>query len=261
MQFATMDDNRYADPTNKARLRNLPDHVRRAWLHGEFVIEGAYFTDFRRLTNTGEPWHVIKTLPTWKGRPLLDLPWVSIYRSVDWGYFPDPWVCLWIAVLPNKWAIVFKERHGRRMLAADVATAIHRESAGMRIVDTVCDPTMFVKDGAAPFSIGDIFEQHHVPLTPAQNDRELYGYAINEHLNTLIDGVPMGRIVESACPNLVRTMPMMQMNTSDTRKMADGDDHFVVAWAYFCMGRVAPAREPDTSLVPKWMRPKPRHRA
>lgn len=264
MQFSSLEQNRYISTVEYAnRLKNLPEHVRRAWLYGEFVIEGAYFSDFRKRDDAGNPWHVIQSLPKWRNahgewQDLRDLSWVGVYRAVDWGYFPDPWVCLWIFVLPNKQTFVFKERHNTRMLAADVAKQIKRESVGLHIIETFCDPTMFIKDGTAPFSIGEIFEQNGIPLTAAQNDRELYGYSIHEYLNTMIDGFPQGRIVESACPNLVRTMPMMQMDPKDTRKLADGEDHWVVAWAYFCMGRAMPVQEPHTSTLKRWMMPLPK---
>lgn len=42
MQFQTLEQNTYLDrATYEKRLRSLPDHIRKAWLYGEFVIEGA----------------------------------------------------------------------------------------------------------------------------------------------------------------------------------------------------------------------------
>lgn len=275
MQFQSLDQNKYTDRKDyEARLKNLPDHVRRAWLYGEFVIEGAYFSEFRQRQKVNDvdiPWHVIDTLPkmydradnVW--REILDFSWLNVYRCVDWGFDPDPAVCLWIAVLPNGHEIVFKERTWKRTLAADVAKAIAYESRGLHIIETFCDPTMFVKTGTIKYSIGDIFEQHGVPLTAAQNDRALAGYAVHDHLNTLItegDGTshpqlqivrPMGRY---GCPELIRTFPVLEMGHPDTSKIADGPDHWVIALSYYCMGKAAPSREPFTSSVPLWMRKK-----
>lgn len=135
-----LDDNPSIDATEyRKQFSGLPAHVRKAWLEGEYVLEGAYFDDWSP-TQDGKPWHVIDTLPTVDGKPLLDQPWVSIYRAVDWGYWPDPAVCLWIAVLPSKHAIVFKERTWYKTLAATVAKDIVRESAGMRCIETFCLP-------------------------------------------------------------------------------------------------------------------------
>ena len=278
--FWDLDANKYVGKEYYQKLKNLPEHVRRAWLHGEFVMEGAYFSDFRRQRD-GLPWHVIGTMPTWRGARLEDLPWVSIYRAVDWGYFPDPAVCLWIAVLPDHRSIVFKEMSWTRTLAADVAKEIKRQSAGMKIVETFCDPTMFVKTGTIEYSIGDIFEQNGIPLSPAQNDRELYGYAVHDALNTIINlgddhgdadeiGQQIGQIVpklqiyEFGAVNgrndLIRTFPILQMDKLDPCKIGNGDDHWVVALAYFCMGKAMPHRDPVAGEYQRWRMPKRKSR-
>jgi hypothetical protein len=259
MQFSTLHDNKFIDIKEyEKRLKNLPDHVRRAWLLGEFVNEGAYFSDFRRFMDDGSPWHVINTIPTWQGQYIFDLPWINIYRAIDWGYSPDPAVCLWFAVLPNHRVIVFKERTWKRTLATDVAADIKRESEGMHIVETFCDPTMFIKTGNSPYSIAELFEQNRVPCTPSQNDRELYGYSVHHFLNTLIDEKPQLQIVGPACPELVKTFPLLQMDKNDPRKIADGNDHWVIACAYFCMGQVPPSHDPVVTILPRWMMPKVR---
>lgn len=269
MQFSTLDENQYVNRKEyEKRLRNVPEHIRKAWLHGEFIIEGAYFTEFQQKKDVKGKvveWHVVEHMPTWRARdgrayPITSLDWVSVYRAVDWGYFPDPAVCLWIAVLPNHWAVVFKERSWNRTLAKDVAKEIKRESIGMHVVTTFCDPTMFIKRGDATFSVGEQFEQHGVPLDPAQNDRELYGYAVHEYLADVIDDHPKVQIVRHACPELIRTIPILQMDANDPRKIADGPDHWVVAFAYFCMGQAMPTTDPVESVVPRWMRPKRTYR-
>lgn len=268
--FSSLDDNPFINRKDyEKRLRNMPEHVRRAWLLGEFVIEGSYFGDFRQRKD-GAPWHVINEIPcilerrTGQLTPINEVPWIDIYRAVDWGYFPDPAVCLWIAVLPTGRAIVFKEQKWRKTVAADVAKEIVRLSAGMRIVDTYCDPTMDIQQGTVPFTIRDIFEQNGVPLTPATNRREVYGYAINDYLNTIVDGLPKLQIVFRpnensvwSCKDLVRTIPLMRMDDNDTRKIADGDDHWVVALAYFCMSQSPPSQDPVERIVKPWMKKKP----
>lgn len=277
MQFQSYEQNKYFDPKYLKKLNNLPEHIRKAWKDGEFVVEGAYFTDFqprKRLGDIDRPWHVIPGLPRMLDQTInqwvdiLDVTWLNIYRCVDWGYHPDPAVCLWIAVLPNGHEIVFKERSWKKTIAADVAQAIKHESKGMRIIETFCDPTMFIKTGTIKYSIGEIFESNGVPLTAAQNDRALAGYAVHDHLNTLItegDGSqhpklqvvqPLGRY---GCPDLIRTFPMLEMDSLDPSKIADGPDHWVIALSYYCMGQAAPSRAPRSSPVPRWMRkPVPR---
>lgn len=264
MQFSRLEQNLSADvEAYTARLRNMPAHVRKAWLEGERVDEGAYFSDFRRTKN-GEPWHVIDEVPLWQGQQLFNLPWINIFRAVDWGYHPDPAVCLWIAVLPNGMAIVFKEKSWKSTLAADVAADIKRESDGMRIAETFCDPTMALKTGAN-YSISELFEQNGVPLTPALNDRILYGYSVHNYLNTIIDQRPQLQIVAPSgyygCKDLIRTLPLQQMDKNDPRKLANGNDHWVVALAYFCMGNAPASQNPRVSSVPFWMqKPQPKSR-
>ena len=50
---------------------------------------------------------------------MLDQPWIHVLRLIDHGYRPDPTVCLWVALLPNRRAIAFKERVYTGVLAAD----------------------------------------------------------------------------------------------------------------------------------------------
>jgi hypothetical protein len=283
MQFSTLDDNEYLDKKKyESRLKNLPDHVRRAWLKGEFVSEGTYFEDFFPTMLVGEtdeeevelPWHVIDDVPRWQGMPIFELSWLSIYRAIDWGYSPDPAVCLWIAVLPNKSAIVFKEMTWKKTLAEVVARDIKKASEGMRIVETFADKTMFIETGAAQYTIADKFESNGVPLTPMLNDREMFGYSINEFLTEKVDwGMedkhiyrPKLQIVKAegktryGCKELLRTLPHQQRDKLNPAKLADGEDHWTVALAYFCMG-MAPASKPSAETeVKPWMRPKQRRR-
>lgn len=258
-------DNQYIDLGQyRKRLSGLPEHVRRAWINNEWALEGMYFTDFQPF-RAGEPWHVIPEMPTFEHRSILQQPWVRIYRAVDWGYYPDPAVCLWIAVLPNKRSIVFKERKWQSTLAADVAKQIRAASEGMRVCETFADPTMFINDGTGVYSIAEIFEQNGVPLTASTNKRDQYGYAIHNYLNTEVkDGqstYPQLQILAPSgpygCPDLIRTLPQMIVDPKDANKLGDGEDHHVVALAYMCMSSsVTPAQSYAPQTIPRWMRPK-----
>ena len=266
VQYSWAQDNIHIDySVYKKKLLNQPEHVRRSWMDLEWINEGAYFTDFRAKKDTVS-WHVVDRTPTILDKTtdqhvsIFEMSWLNIYRAIDWGYFPDPAVCLWIAKLPNGHEIVFKERSWRRTLAADVAREIKLASAHMHIVETFCDPTMFIKTGTIKYSIGELFEQGGVPLTPGQNDRELAGYSVHDHLNTLVDDHPQLQIVAPAgkygCPDLIRTIPLVQMDPTNPAKLGNGEDHWVVALAYYCMGFAAPSRDPAVPSRPRWMLPK-----
>ncbi len=285
MVFSRLEDNDHLDvKAYKAKLGVLPEHIRKAWLLGERVDEGAYFDDFAKqklielpvgslfqgkTIKEGDqlhlvPWHTTPVLPKWRGddgvsRPILDYTWFNVYRAIDWGYDPDPAVCLWIAMLPNKRAVVFKERTWKRTLAKEVAIDIKRESRGLRITETFCDPTMEIKEGQE-YSYGELFEMNGVPVTAMKNDRALAGYAVHEYLNTMIDGRPQLSIVDAkgeyGCPNLIKTFPQLRRDKLNPSKIADGNDHYVIALAYFCMGMAQASRSASVSAVPRWMRPK-----
>jgi hypothetical protein len=242
----------------RKRLANLPEHVRKAWLLGEWVIEGVYFSDFLPRKH-GEAWHVIDSLPVVRDRQLtgtITPPGVAIYRCLDFGFDPDPAVCLWIAVLPNHRAVVFKERTWWRTTAVEVAREIVRESAGLKISESFCDPSMFVNSKATGSSVGDLMEGVGLALTPSVNDRVAAGYAIHEYLNTICesDQLPKMQILRHGCPNLVRTLPEIRQDKNDPQKIADGNDHYVMALAYFAMANAMPSIEVQESIRRPWMR-------
>jgi len=261
----TLDDNPHVDREQYIRrLSGLPAHIKRAWLYGEWIIEGAYFHDF--WPSKGEQvWHVADEYPIVKPRQgMADyayrLPWIQVYRALDWGFSPDPAVCLWIASLPNGRAFVLKEQTWYSTTARQVARDIVEASKDLHTVDTYCDPTMFFNEAATEHtSIGDIFEANGIPLSPSVNDRTAAGFAIHEYLSTVLeDGLPKLQIYGPGCPMLTRTLPEMRVHKTDPRKIANGNDHWVIALAYFCMGTVGVSRETLVNPKPRWMRPNPR---
>lgn len=268
--YVGAEDNAYIDMVKyQRRLSQLTGHARKAWLEGVWEIEGAYFGDFQaRKIIDGEhrPWHVIDSLPIIRTRngdkALLDQEWISIYRVVDSGFNPDPAVCLWIAVKPNGGAIVFKEESWLNTTADGVSKEIYEMSVlpsrqRMRVVDTFSDPTMFATSNHTGLADSDYYEANGIALTPSRNDRAAIGKSIHEWLGTLVDGEPKLQILREACPMLIRTLPEMQMDKTDPRKIAPGNDHWVVALGYFCQGMTAPSQEFIATTVKPWMRKKP----
>jgi hypothetical protein len=239
----------------RRRLKSLPEHVRAAWLRGEWVIDGVYFADFKQRKD-GQPWHVLDVGPMVRGQQIGDTqpPGVSIYRVLDFGFDPDPAICLWIAVLPTGRAIVFKERSWYRTTAAEVARSIVLESQGMKIAESYCDPSMFDGSRATGSSVGDLMEQQGLALTPSVNDRVAIGYAIHEWLNNEIDGLPKLQMLRYGTPNLIRTIPEIRQDKNNPQKIADGNDHYVMALGYFCMAAATPSIEVAESIRRPWMR-------
>jgi len=227
-----LEDNAHLDTEQyKRQFAGIPEHIRKAWLEGKRVVEGAYFI-------IDPDAHFTREYVSTQG--------ALIYRAVDWGTH-DAAVCLWIAVFPSGRAIVFKERSWTHTTAKEVAAEIKRESAGMRVIETFCDPTMFPPEGSDLQLAGNIMEANGVPLTKSRNDRTAAGFAISEWLYTpLADGKPRLQIHKSdfagiGCPMLIKTLPAMRMDPKNPGRLADGNDHWVIALGYFCM---APSSAP-----------------
>jgi hypothetical protein len=275
---ANVEDNPYLDQQEYlAQFSGLPDHVRKAWVDGEFSLENALF-DFKpaRKNRDGlrKPYHVINE---------LDFPKLAkaavFYRAIDSGWFPDPTICLWIAHLGNR-HIVFHEKIWYKTTAEDTAHAILEEDkrlaaliwpdtqAAMRhplkVAITYCDPSMDINTTADIRTIKEVYEANGIAMENSINDRERYATAIH---NTLAeeagDGLPRIQFFKDpynktiGCPYLVRTIPQMRFKQNNPKAMDDHkDDHAVVALAYYLLSHSADQRSeiPFGKGLPKWMR-------
>lgn len=255
-------DNLYINPeTYDKQFAGVPEHIRRAWKHGEWIVEGAYFNDFRKELD-GEPWHVIDHMPALDGVPLLACGWLLLYRALDWGFDPDPAVMLWIVMLPSGRAIVVREQDWKMTPASKVAQEADRVTRNLyewRPAETYGDPSMWAGSKATEsHSIADIIEEHGIPLTASRNDRSAIGFAIHEWLNTLLeDGKPRLQIYGPGCPKLVKTLPMMRVDKNNPSRIADSsNDHWTITLGYFCQGRIgiSDASASAQTTLPWWMR-------
>ncbi len=71
-----MEDNPHLDVESyRRRFAGMPEHVRKAWLYGEYADERALFSFLPH--KEGQPYHVIKSLPQENERPILDYDWYS----------------------------------------------------------------------------------------------------------------------------------------------------------------------------------------
>ena len=69
-----MEDNPYLDLIEyRKRFAGFADHIKRAWLDGEFMDEQGLF-DFH-ASKDGQPYHVIHELPEINGRPIVESYW------------------------------------------------------------------------------------------------------------------------------------------------------------------------------------------
>jgi hypothetical protein len=71
-----MEDNPHLDLEQyRKRFAGLPEHVRKAWLYGEYADEHAMFSFFR--TKDGAPYHVIETMPREGSIPVIHYDWFA----------------------------------------------------------------------------------------------------------------------------------------------------------------------------------------
>ena len=261
-------DNPHQDPNylNNLKGLNLPTHIAKAWIEGEYYEESTLFS-FYPIKND-KPYHVIRE---------LDIPSLirnaRIYRVYDHGYKPDPAYCAWIAHLGNRY-IVFHEKVWYETIISDIAEDIKQEDDLLgvnRIVATYCDPSIDVKTGQDIRTMKDLFEDHGIPMDCSINNREQYASAVHTALSETITlsnsedkevTVPRLQIYNNGprigCPYLVKAIPLQRYNPKRPNAMADQKhDHPVVALAYFLISHSADEKRTLIERTVKpWMRPK-----
>jgi hypothetical protein len=239
------------------QFAGVPAHFRAAWVDGVRMDSRALFDV--SPTKDGRPYHYIQELPTIDGVPLLRVPWIQIFRCFDMGYYPDPAVCVWLAVI-GKRVIAIAEETWFRTIAKDLAAAMVQRTTEL-VGDTPCamtyvDPAINIKTGSDTVTVMDTLEMHGVPCEASINDRVLYADAIHGLLGEEIEpGVPRFQVYEPGCPMLAKYLPKMRWDEKHPRKMADHKfDHWIVALAYFAIssGVLSLTAKEDVSREPVW---------
>lgn len=222
-----------ADPNYIKLLKALPDHLRKAYLDGDWdVMEGQYFEEFSRSKHVVEPFEIPKD---WRR-----------FRAMDWGY-NDPTACLWFAVSPDKHLYVYRELYKNKMLASDAAAKIRTMSAFENISYTVASPDMWQNRGAKDVmggqSVAETFALCGVPLIKADNARIVGWQRLRENLADADDGTPTLQIFNT-CTNLIRTLPALLYDDHDHEDVSDScEDHAPEALRYGVMSRPSPAKQ------------------
>ncbi|NCB00384.1 MAG: hypothetical protein EOM70_13545, partial [Clostridia bacterium] len=153
------------DKTYLAFLDGLPEKLRKAWREGNWdILAGQYFPEFDRSVHVVEPF---KIPAHWR-----------IEAGLDWGYNPDPWACVWIAIDEYGDIVVFREATGNQMIPSEAERRILELSGTRRPKDVIADPSMWsCKDGD---STAVKFEK--LVLTKADNTRVQGWMRINEYM-------------------------------------------------------------------------------
>jgi phage terminase large subunit len=228
---AKLNDNPHVDPDYVKSLAGLPEHLRRAYLEGDWdVVLGQYFSDFRRDL------HVVPEM-------LIPTEWRK-FRAMDWGY-NDPWCTLWFAVSPDRHIYVYRELYAREMNSSDYARLV-RQMTGSdeQISGTYLSPDAWQRRGMKDISggenIAEVLMRNGIPVLKADNSRVIGWQRVRENLAIAPDGEPWLRIMEN-CHNLIRTFPNATVDENNIEDVSGHcEDHALEALRYGLMSRPSP---------------------
>lgn len=257
-----LEDNPYFDERYDKQLASLPPELRRAYREGDWdVFPGQYFPEFRKThrvieadtaliaagheVGTDIPWHVERlTVPEGTG----------YVCAVDWGYWPDPGVCLWIALLPDGRAYVADEYVFQRTLDKHVAATIAARTLemGIRVRYTVGDTQMWTPNTSTGQSIQETFAAHGVPMLQADKDRVNGWQRLRDWFAPNdVTGTPW-MVVAPHCRYTIRTIPTLVMDKNNVLDVdSDGEDHAADPLRYFAMSRPAAGTAKSAVSYPK----------
>lgn len=255
---ARHEDNPTITPQRIAALDSLS-----GWLHKRLRLglrvapEGMYFTEWEPER------HIVDGFP-------IPEHWTR-WTATDYGY-ADPFCCLWFAREPQTRRIyVYRELYASGFIDEQQAPLILRRSEGERFQQprqprpsgavislAVGDPSMFNKrnEQGKP-SIASVYQQKGVPLVAATNSRVSGWQVVRRAMTwkepgadgTVVEKPPRLQVFRDACPNLIRTIPMMVADPLNPEDLADAingaktEDHPADTLRY---GLVAEATAPKT---------------
>ncbi len=206
------------DPAYLERLNALPDHLRRAYLEGDWdIFAGQYFTEFRRDKHVIEPFAIPDT---WKR-----------YRSIDFGR-TAPYCCKWYAINYDGYVFVYREYYQAGLDADENIENIKRLSQGEHYGYTVGDASMFSKTGHGE-TLAQIHHRKGIMIIPSSKDRIAGWNVMHQYLRWDKDTEPMIKYFNT-CVNSIRTIPEL---IHDEHKPEDldttGEDHSADTDRYF----------------------------
>lgn len=260
---ATLFDNPSLPAEYAAELMAAPEHMRRAYLYGDWnVTVGSFFGDVFDPNI-----HVIDDLgPTEIG---IASNW-PITRHADWGA-RNPAACYWTAVDNDGLLIVLDElygpgeepeRWGRKILRIEEQWG-WLDSKGYSKVHGYIDPAACKTDSSGGPTVVEKMYELGLSWFPADNERKAGWVEVRRRLmerGGISRKIPGLRICRR-CVNLIRTLPnltapenasMGDMDDVDTKQ----EDHAADALRYGCMSRPAPrhARDVVDEEIKRWER-------
>ena len=250
---AVIEDNHHINlDEQEMRLNSLPSEaLRKMYRDGDWTaVEGQFFGEFRsRHPETHEPWHVINELPFLDGVRVDKVPWIRWVVVLDWGYDPDPGALVCYALLPNNRYIAVKELTLKKLVGPKAAVRCKEFCKGLKIVKRIGGHDMWMSDKQVGESLQETFAKKGFSMHMADTDRT-NGWARLHTLltETVFEGdreKPRLQIYAPGCPNLARTMPMLQADPKNPGDILEHDDHWADTARWFAMSR--PTGRPNKS--------------
>lgn len=224
-------------------LDAIPDpDLKRALRSGDWdIFSGQVFTEWRRETDDGKPYHVVE--------PFTIPPHWTRWSAYDWGYNTYA-ASVWLTRDPQSTRIyAYREFYKHAMAASVQAEEILNLGNSETISTRWADPSLWKQHGNVETgeSVAVIFEKAGLIFQPANNDRKNGMNAVHEALAPLPDGTP-GLQVFSNCVNLIRTLPNLPY---DPNKAEDVDtraeDHLYDCLRYGLVNQ-RPAMMPSAKI-------------
>lgn len=214
------------DPEYIKALQGLPEHLRSAWLDGNWdAFIGQYFTDFKRDLHVSKPFEIPKE---WRR-----------YRAFDYGL--DRLACYWIAIDSAKTVYVYKELCKSDLPISTACEHIKEMNGDDDIYMTLAPPDMWSRSQETGRSKASLFNEYGVEVTKSSNNREAGWLAIKELLKTDANGISRLVIFDN-CTELIKCLPALQVDPKkpsdcatephDITHAPDALRYFAVFWAY-----------------------------
>lgn len=192
------------NPDYLNQLESLPDELRKAWLYGEWdAFAGQFFKEFDKKLHVCAPFEIPKNYVR--------------YLAIDYGL--DMLAALWVAVSPQNEAFVYREVYKSGLVVSDAAAMIKAaEAEDEEIAVRIAPPDLWGRSKDSGRSVIEIFASEGLAFLRADNNRRQGWMALREWLKPLFasDGSSFSRLhIFENCPNLIRTLPLLQYDKKD----------------------------------------------
>lgn len=230
---AFLDDNKILeerDPEYRERLYQSGDRLARALLEGDWsVFAGQFLAEFAYHRHTCDPFEIPRD-------------WTR-FRGYDWG-FAAPACMLWFAKEPSTGRIyLYREFYESGLTDPQQAEKINDMTETYeRFAFSFADPSVWTKRSVDIIakSTFDVFLEHSIYLTKADNDQERKAKRIREALADIHDGKP-GLMIFKTCKNTIAEIEGLMANPDyPERPERNQQDHAYDALCYGLSNYTAP---------------------